>query len=80
MKSQTTDTYDLIEVGMESQWFVWKGLIESRHTVSFECNQCKDKADCNYHGECVERECVCNEEYFGALCQFTTPCAVVRCE
>ena len=80
MKSQTTDSYDLIQVSKESQWFVWKGLIESMRAVSIECNQCKDNADCNYNGECIERECTCNEGYFGALCQFTAPCNIIRCK
>lgn len=80
MKSQTTDSYDIISVGTELQWFVWKGLIKSKAAVSIECNQCNDEADCNYNGQCLDGECYCNEQYFGALCQFTKPCNVVRCE
>ena len=80
VKSQTTESYDLIHVGKENHWFVWKGLIESNQKVSIECNGCRDNSDCNYNGECLGRECVCNEGYFGALCQFTKPCNVVRCE
>ena len=80
LKTQTTDSYDIIQVAKESQWHVWKGLIESTQSVSFECIECADRADCNYHGQCHDGECICNKGYFGSLCQFSSPCNSMRCE
>jgi hypothetical protein len=80
MKSQSTDSFDIIELGKEPEWFIWKGLIVSKRAISIECNQCEDKSSCNYNGQCLERECICNEDFFGTLCQFTKPCNSIRCE
>jgi len=80
LKSPETDSYDIIELAEESEWFVWKGLIESEYRISIECNECDDHAGCNYSGKCVDEICDCDDEHFGILCQYERPCPVIRSE
>ncbi|KAL7531293.1 hypothetical protein ACHAXR_003958, partial [Thalassiosira sp. AJA248-18] len=80
LRSPGTDSYDIIELADENEWFVWKGLIEDDYKVSIECNECYADSDCNYNGKCDHKECICLEDHFGIHCQFELPCAVIRSE
>mmetsp|Transcript_20385 Transcript_20385/g.58971 ORF Transcript_20385/g.58971 Transcript_20385/m.58971 type:complete len:591 (-) Transcript_20385:139-1911(-) len=86
LRSPETDSYDIIELAEEREWFVWRGLIETNYRVSIECNECNDNADCNYNGKCAHDSesdsdiCVCDENHFGVACQFQQPCEVIRSE
>lgn len=85
LRSANTDSYDIIELAEESEFLIWKGLVESDYQVSIECNECEDSESCNYNGVCVsagdnEEKCKCNERHFGLFCQFELPCKVLRSE
>ena len=79
-KSQATASFDIIKLAKDSDWSVWRGVIEPKHSLSIECTQCEDRSACNYNGQCLESKCICNEGYFGELCQFERPCYQIRCE
>ena len=55
-RSPETEDFDL--KSLEGKWSVWTGNVEDTH-ISFECNECWDFSNCNYHGRCVEKQCVC---------------------
>jgi len=82
LRSPNTDSFDIIELAEEVEWFVWKGLVESEYRVSIECNECEVGQDetCNYNGVCVDEKCDCNEDHFGIFCEFERPCDVIRCK
>ena len=87
LRSPGTDLYDIIQLAEDSEWFVWKGLIETDYKVSIECNECDGDSDCNYNGNCqydVDSDsdrCSCDEFHYGISCQFDLPvCDVIRCE
>ena len=80
LRSPNTDSFDIIELSEENNWFVWQGLIENDYPVAIECNECDDESGCNYNGRCVDEECICSPKYFGIQCQFERPCDVIRCE
>jgi len=80
LHSDETHTFDLIELADENEWLVWTGQIQSDYEVSIVCNECHEKIDCNFHGDCVDKECKCNSDRFGIHCQFQRPCEVIRSE
>ena len=56
LKSPNTESYDLIELAEETEWYMWTGLTESDYPISIECNECDDTSSCNYHGQCIDGE------------------------
>ena len=81
LKSPNTESFDIVELAEETEWFMWKGLVESDYSVSIECVECSEAADCNYRGKCDKNDrCECDDGYFGPFCQFLQPCDVIRSE
>ena len=68
MRSPNTDSYDIIELAEENEWFIWKGLVESEYRISIECNECDSNRDCNYNGVCRDEQCDCDGASFVGLC------------
>ena len=60
LKSGETTEFNLLEVS--NNWYIWTGTISTGAELSTVCDACNQPAECNYHGECVEEECVCNSE------------------
>ena len=56
LKSLNTESYDLIELAEETEWYMWTGLTESDYSISIECNECDDTSSCNHHGQCIDGE------------------------
>ena len=59
LRSPYTTEFDLLNV--ESKWQVWVGVIGTSE-VSIVTNECRDNADCNLNGDCVEGKCSCYAE------------------
>jgi hypothetical protein len=59
---------------------VWKGMIDSSSGLSASCNECTQKAECNYHGECVNRVCQCDEVRYGHRCELEMSCTSLASE
>ena len=79
LRSPETDSYDVIEVAEKGNWKIWSGQITSpEESISITCNECNNKAGCNYHGECDDQQCQCNEDHFGVHCEYDMPCKVIR--
>ncbi|KAL7536320.1 hypothetical protein ACHAXR_008766 [Thalassiosira sp. AJA248-18] len=79
LRSPDTTSFNLLEVS--GDWSIWTGIINTGATFQTICNHCKSEADCNYHGQCIEKECVCDvnradgfRDYNGMQCQFPRPC------
>ena len=77
-----TESFDIVELAEETEWMVWKGLIEYEYKVSIECDECDNNASCNNNGSCntEDERCDCFEGYFGPHCEYLSPCEVTRCE
>ena len=41
---------------------IWTGSLQEDSHFSATDNACQENVDCNYHGDCVERECVCHTD------------------
>ncbi|KAL9187447.1 hypothetical protein ACHAXT_001550 [Thalassiosira profunda] len=82
LRSPETESFDIIEVAQEqNRWMIWEGRIEQEYSITITCNECYDEAGCNYHGDCVDQMCFCDDElYFGSHCEFDRPCEVIRSE
>ena len=69
LRSEATNTYDLLEVS--PRWQIWAGDIKQT-TMSISCDECKDNVDCNLNGICNNGECECfsekNVTYLGTHC------------
>jgi hypothetical protein len=59
LKSQPTSEFDLFEV--PENWLIWIGTVSNSAQLSLTDNQCQDSIDCNYHGQCIDGSCVCND-------------------
>ena len=57
LRSDETDSYDVIEVATEGHWSVWTGQIDRESSISIDCNECNNNVDCNYHGEVSTIRC-----------------------
>jgi len=77
LRTPATESFDLIDLAESTEWFVWKGEIETDYRVSIECNECNENSDCNYAGECKEEKCVCDDDHFGSHCHLDTPCKMI---
>lgn len=79
LRSPETSSYNLLEV--DSSWSIWTGVISTGSTFQTSCNKCYSDADCNYHGTCEDKKCVCDKRpidgiplYNGMQCQYSRPC------
>ncbi|KAL7548009.1 hypothetical protein ACHAWF_011289 [Thalassiosira exigua] len=73
MRSPPTHDYDIRKVA-NYKWTIWKGQAESNAVISATCNECFDRSECNYGGQCTDKKCFCDEEHFGDRCEFRMPC------
>jgi len=82
LRSPETDDFDIISVAEEGGWSVWKGVVGTNYPITVTCNECSSNADCNYHGECVDEKCICDDDldYFGIYCELAKPCQQIRSE
>jgi hypothetical protein len=82
LRSPRTDSFDLIELADETDWNLWAGYIKSETRLSIECKDCEEglRKSCNYHGECSDKRCICEDMFFGHHCEFLKPCEEMRCE
>mmetsp|Transcript_37653 Transcript_37653/g.69184 ORF Transcript_37653/g.69184 Transcript_37653/m.69184 type:complete len:1210 (+) Transcript_37653:238-3867(+) len=78
-RSSQTDDFDLIST-TASAWDAWVGEVKPLAQVSMICNECTERSDCNYHGSCEERKCVCDGLHFGDSCEFELPCRSLASE
>ncbi|KAL7552484.1 hypothetical protein ACHAWF_015731 [Thalassiosira exigua] len=44
LRSPETDSFDIIEVGMEGSWMVWVGRVQRDYSFTITCNECNDSA------------------------------------
>ena len=85
MKSESTDSFDILESGL-TKWSMWEGHVQPGINVVIKCNDCGEKGNkesCNYNGECGlngEMICACDGGYYGVNCEFTSPCNAIECE
>mmetsp|Transcript_1498 Transcript_1498/g.2990 ORF Transcript_1498/g.2990 Transcript_1498/m.2990 type:complete len:644 (-) Transcript_1498:1480-3411(-) len=72
---QATDAYSLHEASSAAGWSIWTGILQDASS-SFEisCGECETDVDCNYHGSCVEKQCVCEMPWIGTKCQTCAAC------
>ena len=83
LKSHRTESFNLIELAEESEWYMWSGRIVPEIDISIECNDCDEelgKEACNYHGNCRNSKCTCDAGYYGHHCEFQRPCDEIRSE
>lgn len=82
LRSPSTDDFDIISVAEMGGWSVWKGVVGVNYPITVTCNECSSRADCNYHGECVDEKCVCDDDlnFFGVYCELAKPCQQIRSE
>lgn len=73
-RSEETHEYDLPSVG---NWRVWTGKVE-RLEIDMSCNDCYHISDCNYHGQCLDKKCICLDDHYGDHCQFDWPCQTLK--
>jgi len=70
LRSPETDEYDVLNV--EGDWDVWFGVIGAT-PLKYSCTECSTDTDCNFNGQCVNRECECNVEeettFLGPHCE-----------
>jgi hypothetical protein len=82
-KSSETDDYDILSTN-EGVWHAWvgsNGKVKPHVTFSVTSNECSERSDCNYHGQCtVQNHCKCDVGYFGEACQFDWPCDTLATE
>lgn len=83
LKSSETAEFNLLEVG--GSWKIWTGTVSNGADFQVFCNECNGEVDCNYHGQCVDKECHCDisnndelEGYFGRSCQYKKPCLQIQ--
>lgn len=77
-KSPETQDFDIISTS-GSDWESWIGEVKSSQ-VSIVCNECMERSDCSYHGDCIEGICSCDETHFGDSCEFELPCPSLASE
>eukprot|EP00970_Alexandrium_tamarense_P018121 scaffold13320_cov215-Alexandrium_tamarense.AAC.5 len=80
LKSQPTSEFDLFEV--PENWLIWIGTVSNSAQLSLTDNQCQDSIDCNYHGQCIDGSCVCNDGggevfYLGTHCEQAITCVAL---
>lgn len=82
LKSHRTESFNLVELAEESEWYIWAGRVTSEVPISIECNHCQEdmKESCNYHGECCNMLCECFDGFYGPHCEFSRPCNEIRSE
>jgi uncharacterized membrane protein YbaN (DUF454 family) len=73
LRSPPTKEFFLENVPTDN-WRIWTGSVEIADGIDIICNDCKGVVDCNYHGECVNKRCVCNDDGFGPTCGLDPPC------
>lgn len=81
-KSSETDLYDILSTN-EGVWHAWvgsNGKVKPHVTFSVTSNECSERSDCNYHGQCIQNHCNCDIGYFGEACQFNWPCDTLATE
>lgn len=76
-RSPQTHEFDLVKVAAEVGWSIWTGKVHDT-SLTMACNECWDLSDCNYSGQCLDKQCVCLDEHFGDHCQFDWPCPMLR--
>lgn len=78
-RSSQTQSYDIIST-TEGPWEAWTGVVKPLAFVSITCNECSERSDCNYHGTCEDSVCVCDQNRYGDLCHFGSPCKSLATE
>ena len=78
-RSPHTHNYD-ISTTTDGAWEAWTGEVKLHAQVSVTCNQCSEHSDCNYHGTCKDKKCVCGDSHFGESCEFESPCTFLASE
>ncbi|KAL9185555.1 hypothetical protein ACHAXT_003332 [Thalassiosira profunda] len=78
-RSPQTQDYDIVTAA-EGPWEAWIGEVKPLAEVAITCNECSERSDCNYHGNCVDSVCQCFDTHFGDSCEFELPCPVLSTE
>jgi hypothetical protein len=74
LRSPATEAFTLENVSPDG-WKIWTGDIEEAEDFSFSCDDCEKSVDCNYHGTCLDKKCVCGGNRLGNSCEIEPPCA-----
>jgi hypothetical protein len=67
------DAYSLHEAP-STGWSIWTGILEHASTFEISCGECEADVDCNYHGRCNQKHCVCDEPWMGTKCETCAAC------
>mmetsp|Transcript_24838 Transcript_24838/g.37515 ORF Transcript_24838/g.37515 Transcript_24838/m.37515 type:complete len:651 (-) Transcript_24838:86-2038(-) len=70
----TIDSYSLLEAP-SSEWSIWTNFLVKASPFDFTCGECNADVDCNYHGKCVQKQCLCDESWVGKKCQTCAACS-----
>jgi len=76
--SPETEDFDVIDVSIVSTWSLWKGQIAIGYSIAVSCTECNGVVDCNYHGQCNDQRCSCDDQHFGIHCEFSRPCDMLK--
>jgi len=78
-RSPKTLEYDILST-TDGAWEAWIGEVQPLSQISITCNECSENADCGGRGDCKDRECECNESYYGDFCEMESPCGFLATE
>lgn len=67
------DAYSLHEAPT-SGWSIWTGILDSASTFEISCGECEADVDCNYHGICSDKQCICERPWIGTKCETCAAC------
>ena len=70
---QTQITYTFSDAPV-SGWKVWTGILDAAE-LDITCGECEKDVDCNYHGSCKDKRCICDEPWIGNKCQTWSACS-----
>lgn len=69
--SPETEDFDVIDVSIVSTWSLWKGQIAIGYSIAVSCTECNGVVDCNYHGQCNDQRCSCDDQVSDACLLLT---------
>ena len=78
-RSPQTQDYDILST-TSGAWGAWIGEVIPLAFVSITDNECAERSDCNYHGDCEDSVCNCDDSHFGDSCEFELPCPSLATE
>mmetsp|Transcript_54379 Transcript_54379/g.80914 ORF Transcript_54379/g.80914 Transcript_54379/m.80914 type:complete len:680 (-) Transcript_54379:324-2363(-) len=69
----SSDAYSLHEAPSYG-WSIWTGVLTDDPIFEISCGECETNVDCNYHGTCIGKQCVCEKPWTGSKCQTCAAC------